>query len=60
MRQMRRRRRPAIIALGAMLGTQTAMPLVFAGESTGSLGTPTTPIKHVIVLIGENHTYDNI
>jgi phospholipase C len=60
MRQLRRKKWPAMIALGAMLGTQTAMPLAFAGVDTASLGMPTTPIKHVIVLIGENHTFDNI
>jgi phospholipase C len=57
MRQLRQKRWPAAIALGAMLGAQSAMPMAFAG---GAVATPTTPIKHVIVLIGENHTFDNI
>jgi acid phosphatase len=29
-------------------------------SAVGSLGSTTSPIKHVIVIIGENHTFDNV
>jgi len=31
-----------------------------AGAVSAAHGAPTTPIEHVIVVIGENHTFDNI
>src|SRR5712692_11898261 len=47
----------ARIALGAMLSAQLSTPLAFA-QSTNDNNT-TTPIKHIIVLIGENRTFDH-
>jgi phospholipase C len=55
MKRLKRKKWPALIGLGAMLTSQAAAPLAF-----GRAGTPVTPITHVIVLIGENHTFDNI
>jgi phospholipase C len=60
----RRRRRAAFLAAGACLlgvalaaaGSAPAAPRTTAG----SLGKPVSPIKHVIVIIGENHTFDNV
>ncbi len=59
MRTLRKRKWPAVIALGAMLSAQSAAPLAFAGQKSSS-STTTTPITHVIVLIGENRSFDNI
>jgi phospholipase C len=60
-RKLRQRKWPAAIALGAMLGAQLAAPIVYAdpGQNNGD-GSTTTPIKHVIVLIGENRTFDHV
>jgi phospholipase C len=61
MRALRKRKWPAAIALGAMLTGQTAAPLVYAGQkSQSSSSTTTTPIKHLIVLIAENWSYDSV
>ena len=60
MKTLRKRKWPAAIALGAMLSTQTAAPLLYAGQKNQNTPSTTTPIKHVIVLIGENRTFDNI
>jgi phospholipase C len=61
MRKLRQRKWPAAIALGAMLGAQLAAPIVYAGsgQNNGD-GSTTTPIKHVIVLIGENRSFDHV
>jgi phospholipase C len=65
----RRRRIGAKYALAAMLGAQLMSPRVFAAkdddkhrdDSRGHQERGTaTPIKHVIVLIGENRTFDNV
>jgi phospholipase C len=44
-----------------MLGARLATPIVYAdpGQNNGD-GSTTTPIKHVIVLIGENRTFDHV
>ncbi len=59
--KLRHRKWPAAIALGAMLGTQIAPPTVYAnsGQHDGADSTA-TPIKHLIVLIGENRTFDHV
>jgi len=60
MRKLRRRKLPAAIALGAMLTGQMAAPLGYADEHHHrNSPSTTTPIKHVIVLIGENRTFDH-
>jgi phospholipase C len=60
MRTLRKRKWPAVIALSAMLSAQSAAPLAFAGQNNQSGPTTTTPIKHLIVPIGENRSFDNI
>src|SRR5215472_2623312 len=60
MQQLRKRKWPATIALTAMLMAQGG-PLAYANEGQNQQdATTTTPIKHVIVLIGENWTFDSI
>ena len=44
------------LALAALAATGPAAAATGAGDSAPT----TTPIKHVIVIIGENHTFDNI
>ena len=60
MKKLRQRKWPAAIALGAMLSAQSAAPLVYAGQKNQNAPSTTTPITHVIVLIGENRSFDNI
>ena len=36
-----------------------ALTLAVALPATATAGTPTTPIRHIIVLMQENHTFDN-
>jgi hypothetical protein len=60
MKRMRQRKWPAAIALGAMLSAQSAAPLAYAGEKNHNGPSTTTPIKHLIVLIGENRSFDNV
>jgi acid phosphatase len=68
-----RRRRRRLLASGALAGALLATwSLALAGggaavakNPTGPIGraaagAPTTPIKHVIIIIGENHTFDNV
>src|SRR5262252_5802952 len=64
----RRRKIAARCALAAMLGTQLIVPRGLSAQDDnrqdGSRDQrerrTATPIKHVIVLIGENRTFDNI
>lgn len=49
---------PAMLAAGAMLVSQIAAPLAYAQASNDN--NTTTPIKHVILIIGENRTFDNV
>ena len=58
MKALRRKKWPAAIALTAMLG-QIASPLAYAGPKNQNDNSTITPIKHLIVLIGENRTFDN-
>ena len=44
------------LALAALAATGPAAAATGAGDSAPT----TTPIKHVIVIIGENHTFDNV
>jgi phospholipase C len=46
------------VTVGAVLAV--APTSVSAAMSPPSANAPTTPIKHVIVIIGENHTFDNV
>ena len=60
----RRRRRVAIAGTGATMAAAGAHHALPAPRTTHAaseaLGTTVTPIKHVIVIIGENHTFDNV
>src|SRR5260370_17804607 len=61
MKALRKRKWPGAIALTAVL-TQIASRLVYAGPKKHDENSPnstTTPIKHLIVLIGENRTFDH-
>jgi phospholipase C len=65
MKNLRKRKWPAVIALGAMLGAQIASPLAYAdnknqNDKNQGDSTTTTPIKHLIVLIGENWSFDSV
>jgi phospholipase C len=57
MKELRRKRWVAALALGAMLSGQLGAPLVHA-ESKSDI--TRTPIKHVILIIGENRTFDHV
>jgi acid phosphatase len=61
------RRSPLIATAGALaLAVSAALPAITASAAPAAtaapagLGTTTTPIKHVIVIIGENHSFDNL
>ena len=60
----RLRRRLAVLAAGGVLvGSLVAASGVApagAGASGARTGDTSSPIKHVIVIIGENHTFDNV
>jgi len=60
MRKLRQRTWPATIALGAMLGAQVITPMGYADSGNSADPSTATPIKHLIVLIGENHSFDNV
>ncbi|HEV2376740.1 MAG TPA: alkaline phosphatase family protein [Streptosporangiaceae bacterium] len=54
--------RPASVA-GAVVAVAVAVTAVAVGSTTGSAShspSTTTPIKHVVVIIGENHSFDNV
>ena len=66
-----RRKLVATLTVAAMLGGQVVSPHLYAangqsGDDGGQEGShgghqrTATPIKHVIVLIGENRTFDNV
>ena len=49
------------LALGALMGgLATAAPVVQADDQGDRGHTTATPIKHVIYIIGENRTFDNL
>jgi phospholipase C len=59
---MRHRRRLApFVAGGALVGALVAASLApSAGAAAAGASDTSSPIKHVIVIIGENHTFDNV
>ncbi|HUY37586.1 MAG TPA: alkaline phosphatase family protein [Candidatus Binataceae bacterium] len=59
MHKLRRRKLVTAIALGAMLSSQIGAPLAFASAGSND-GVTATPIKHVILIIGENRTFDHV
>jgi phospholipase C len=60
MKTLRKRKWPAAIALGAMLTAQSAAPLAYGGQKNEGSSSTTTPIKHLIVLIAENWSFDSV
>ena len=48
------------IAAGAGLAVLLPCGIAMADGNGGGKGETATPIKHVIILIGENRTFDNI
>jgi phospholipase C len=68
----RQRKRIAMCTLTAVLGAQQVSPPIYAARGQNDQDQPraesgdrreprtATPIKHVIVLIGENRTFDNV
>jgi acid phosphatase len=64
MRRLRTRRRVvaplAAAATGALALVGAGAAASHPGGGSPALGQTTTPIKHVIVIIGENHTFDNV
>ena len=60
MQNLVKRKLPAAFAITAMLTLQTVSPLTHADQSANDpSGSTVTPIKHVIVLIGENWSFDS-
>jgi phospholipase C len=57
MNRLKSRRWVAGLAVSAMLMAQTA-PLSYAGGANDN--NTTTPIKHVVLIIGENRTFDHL
>src|SRR5690242_8821979 len=60
MRKIRHDKWVATIALGAMLSAQLATPLAYASTKGQNDDFTSTPIKHLIVLIGENRSFDHV
>jgi acid phosphatase len=50
------------VATGAAVAVTVMMTAAAAGSAPHASGGPrtTTPIKHVVVIIGENHSFDNV
>lgn len=63
MKKLRNRKWPAALMAGAMVGAQMIAPFAYAdhghGENDRNGPRTATPIKHLIVLIGENRTFDH-
>src|SRR6266851_1990962 len=60
-RDNRRRRRTAVMSAAALLVMGGAMPVHSAGGDVAADSPKTaTPIKHVIVVIGENRSFDHV
>jgi phospholipase C len=62
-RRRRRSAEPTALVLAAALalgGGATALASSKGTTNTSRTGNTVTPIKHVIVIIGENHTFDNV
>jgi phospholipase C len=55
-----RRRLIAMVTMVTLLGGQAAAPVARAAQSGKDEPDTATPIKHVIVIIGENRTFDNV
>jgi len=65
MQRLRRRKWLAAIALGTMVLGQGGAPILYAQGEAGELAglndrATATPIKHVMLIIGENRTFDHL
>jgi phospholipase C len=49
----------AVLSAAALLAVEAAIPVHSAGLEAAS-DSPSTPIKHLIVVIGENRSFDHI
>src|SRR5215471_8834360 len=60
--RMRRKLIYPALATGAAVAVTVMMTAAPAGSAARASGAPrtTTPIKHVVVIIGENHSFDNV
>jgi hypothetical protein len=60
--RMRRKFIHPAVATGAAVAVTVMMTAAAAGSAPHASGGPrtTTPIKHVVVIIGENHSFDNV
>lgn len=59
--KFKRTRKFLSVAIGIAVAGQTLLPLSASAAARGSDERETrTPIKHLIVVIGENHTFDNL
>ena len=47
------------VAAGAMVA-QSLVPVAAAASKDSSTSSTTSPIKHVIIIIGENRTFDHV
>jgi phospholipase C len=59
MRRQKIRKGMAAVAICAMMSGQLAAPIAWAKDTGGGEPPTNTPIKHVIVLIGENRGFDH-
>jgi phospholipase C len=57
---MKSEKKPLATALAALLIAQTTTPLLAAEPAAPNAPATATPIEHVIVIIGENRTFDNV
>src|SRR5690242_1575590 len=50
------------LAIGGVAAALLVMPAMFAQavNSVASQAPTSTPIKHLVVIVGENHTFDNV
>jgi phospholipase C len=57
---MKTEKKPLATALAALLIVQATAPLLAAEPASPDTPGAATPIEHVIVIIGENRTFDNV
>jgi len=57
--KQRRSHRWSVLAAAAVLAGAGA-PIVAAAPAGATVATPLTPIQHLVIIIGENHSFDNV
>jgi phospholipase C len=60
MRGLRKKKWVRSVAIVAMLASQMGAPLLYADSGNSNDNNTLTPIKHVVLIIGENRTFDNV